>query len=63
VITRLRAIPNRLVRYSEVNGMTKTHLEAFSDCVLSIIITILVLELKVPHSDELSALSRSCLRS
>jgi uncharacterized membrane protein len=36
--------------------MTKTRLEAFSDCVLSIIITIMVLELKVPRSAELSAL-------
>jgi uncharacterized membrane protein len=36
--------------------MTKTRLEAFSDCVFSIIITIMVLELKVPRSAELSAL-------
>ena len=30
--------------------MTKTRLEAFSDGVLAIILTIMVLELKVPHS-------------
>jgi uncharacterized membrane protein len=29
--------------------MTKTRLEAFSDAVIAIIITIMVLELKVPH--------------
>ena len=32
--------------------MGKTRLEAFSDGVLAIIITIMVLELKVPHSAE-----------
>ncbi|RVU03173.1 DUF1211 domain-containing protein [Mucilaginibacter limnophilus] len=36
--------------------MTKGRLEAFSDGVIAIIITIMVLELKVPHSTELSAL-------
>ena len=36
--------------------MTKTRLEAFSDGVLAIIITIMVLELKVPHSTEWSEL-------
>jgi uncharacterized membrane protein len=36
--------------------MTKGRLEAFSDGVLAIIITIMVLELKVPHSAELAAL-------
>jgi uncharacterized membrane protein len=36
--------------------MGKTRLEAFSDGVIAIIITIMVLELKVPHSAELSAL-------
>jgi uncharacterized membrane protein len=34
--------------------MTKNRLEAFSDGVLAIIITIMVLELKVPHGAELS---------
>lgn len=37
--------------------MGKTRLEAFSDGVLAIIITIMVLELKVPHATELSALA------
>ncbi|MEW5980699.1 MAG: TMEM175 family protein [Acidobacteriota bacterium] len=36
--------------------MTKNRLEAFSDGVLAIIITIMVLELKVPHGEELQAL-------
>src|ERR1700754_2437446 len=36
--------------------MNKTRLEAFSDGVLAIIITIMVLEIKVPHSPELKAL-------
>ena len=36
--------------------MKTTRLEAFSDGVLAIIITIMVLELKVPHAIELAAL-------
>jgi uncharacterized membrane protein len=36
--------------------MTKTRLEAFSDGVLAIIITIMVLELRVPEGDGLAAL-------
>jgi uncharacterized membrane protein len=36
--------------------MTKGRLEAFSDGVLAIIITIMVLELKVPHGSDLEAL-------
>jgi len=36
--------------------MHKARLEAFSDGVLAIIITIMVLELKAPHSADLSAL-------
>src|SRR5438046_5918669 len=36
--------------------MKTSRLEAFSDGVLAIIITIMVLELKVPHTVELSAL-------
>jgi uncharacterized membrane protein len=37
--------------------MTKSRLEAFSDGVLAIIITIMVLELKVPHEASLHALA------
>jgi TMEM175 potassium channel family protein len=37
-------------------AMKTTRLEAFSDGVLAIIITIMVLELKVPHAVELAAL-------
>jgi uncharacterized membrane protein len=37
--------------------MTKGRLEAFSDGVMAIIITIMVLELKVPHQPTLEALS------
>lgn len=37
--------------------MGKNRLEAFSDGVLAIIITIMVLEMKVPHGDELKDLA------
>ncbi len=37
--------------------MGKTRLEAFSDGVIAIIITIMVLELKVPHGADLGALA------
>ncbi|APZ44479.1 hypothetical protein BW247_01655 [Acidihalobacter ferrooxydans] len=36
--------------------MQTTRMEAFSDGVMAIIITIMVLELKVPHGEELAAL-------
>ena len=36
--------------------MTRTRLEAFSDGVIAILITIMVLELKVPHGGNLAAL-------
>jgi uncharacterized membrane protein len=37
--------------------MTTARLEAFSDGVIAIIITIMVLEMKVPHGDELKELA------
>lgn len=37
--------------------MGKNRLEAFSDGVIAIIITIMVLELKVPHGDSIEALA------
>jgi len=40
-----------------MRGMHKNRLEAFSDGVLAIIITIMVLEMKVPHGTEWSALA------
>jgi uncharacterized membrane protein len=40
-----------------MQSMGKSRLEAFSDGVLAIIITIMVLELKVPHGDTLDTLS------
>ena len=36
--------------------MNKTRLEAFSDGVVAILITIMVLELKIPHGTDLAAL-------
>ena len=36
--------------------MEKSRMEAFTDGVIAVIITIMVLELKVPHSDNLAAL-------
>ena len=37
--------------------MTKNRLEAFSDGVIAIIITIMVLELKVPHGEDFATLT------
>jgi uncharacterized membrane protein len=34
--------------------MTKNRMEAFSDGVIAIIITIMVLELRVPHGSDLA---------
>jgi len=40
--------------------MNKSRLEAFSDGVIAVIITIMVLELKAPHGDGTAAHGRSC---
>jgi uncharacterized membrane protein len=40
----------------KLSDVTKTRLEAFSDGVLAILITIMVLELKAPHATNLEAL-------
>ena len=37
--------------------MNKARLEAFSDGVIAVIITIMVLELKVPHGTDTAALA------
>ncbi|WP_233590577.1 TMEM175 family protein [Legionella qingyii] len=37
--------------------MKTTRLEAFSDGVLAIIITIMVLEIKIPHGDNFASLT------
>ena len=42
--------------------MKKTRLEAFSDGVIAIIITIMVLEMKVQHGEDLAG-SYPCCRS
>ena len=40
------------------NAFSKARVEAFSDGVLAVIITIMVLDLKAPESDDLAALTR-----
>ena len=40
-------------------AMTKGRLEAFSDGVIAILITIMVLELKVPHGADLEAIAHA----
>jgi uncharacterized membrane protein len=44
-------------RLVQVVVMNKTRLEAFSDGVIAILITIMVLELKIPHEPTLAALA------
>jgi uncharacterized membrane protein len=44
------------VRLEHIPAMHKNRLEAFSDGVIAIIITIMVLEFKVPHGEHLSDL-------
>jgi uncharacterized membrane protein len=49
-------MPNRTETMNETK-ITKGRIEAFSDGVVAIIITIMVLELKVPHGANLAALT------
>ena len=60
LITRVRGLGSGDARTSQRGGdlvhMNKNRMEAFSDGVLAIIITIMVLELKAPHSAEPAAL-------
>ena len=44
-------------------AMVKNRMEAFSDGVLAIVITIMVLELKVPHGQDFGTLAPFCLCS
>ena len=44
-----------MVRIEEVQNMGKGRLEAFSDGVIAIIITIMVLDLKTPAGDDPAA--------
>jgi uncharacterized membrane protein len=46
-----------LTAHRRGNGMDKNRLEAFSDGVIAVIITIIVLEMKVPHGPELASLA------
>src|SRR5205823_11665393 len=52
-VTNQRYRTNRLIG---VRWMTKGRLEAFSDGVIAILITIMVLELKIPHGSDWAAL-------
>ena len=47
----------RLTGKVTIAAMEKNRLEAFSDGVIAIIITIMVLELRIPHGADLAALS------
>ncbi len=55
IVQKLFQIKKRF-RIIKKSNMNKNRLEAFSDGVLAIIITIMVLELKVPHGDDWASL-------
>jgi uncharacterized membrane protein len=50
------AMPNESVKSGGNFPMSKGRLEAFSDGVFAVIITIMVLEMKVPRGTDLQAL-------
>ena len=56
-----RISPDNIIVFSQNKltkvFMTKTRLEAFSDAVIAIVITIMVLEMKIPHEATLHALA------
>jgi len=47
----------QVLRSLQLRAMSKTRLEAFSDGVIAILITIMILELKIPHGTTLDALA------
>src|SRR5262249_29289545 len=47
----------KILKNMREGGMGKSRLEAVSDGVIAIIITIIVLELKIPHGENIQALS------
>ena len=57
-VDRVRLVQDTIRHRRAVSGdrMGKGRMEAFSDGVIAIIITIMVLEMKVPHGTELAAL-------
>ena len=48
--------PISVIQWTSIGRMGKNRLEAFSDGVIAILITIMVLEMKVPHGQGLDAL-------
>jgi uncharacterized membrane protein len=53
---RRSVVHDAIVRHAILRGMTRGRLEAFSDAVIAIVMTIMVLELVPPHEPTLEAL-------